>query len=275
MKRMLVIVITFILLLFSSKEAMASEIIPESYHLNGQLIVGSDTLSTTDIHGNVHVWNGYELTEAFKNECGDLLNKYGFQLGVKVQVLTNGTLSLSDDVPFIIARNHFNGSKFCYDNVSNMTLTPTEIQPYINKTEMDINSVNLPYKVKGYLMNENWHIYLTNDVLYIHDMEVAGYTSFIEKSVYVRTSDSNWDANEILYHELGHIVYYTLIPAFDSNYLKELNNITFHGTAEASKYVKFYEMESIAQMFYEYMYYPEELMIQAPNLYKMYENALR
>ncbi len=259
--------------LFNCNTVKASEEIPKKYYLNGQLTVGLDTLSTTDKNGNTHVWEGYYMSSAFQEENAYLLTKPGFLFGVKVEVDTNGTLSLEDDVPTIIDRNYFDGARYCYPNISDIVLTPTEIDMR-NYTELNVSSIYLPDSVKNYLTENDWHILLTESSIFLNNVDVAGFARFGEKRIYINTNYGFYTPEETLYHEIGHVVYYMIIPGFDMNYLNELSNITFHGNGN-SEYIVTQKMEAMAQFFYEYMFYPEELEAKAPNLYRIYRNSLK
>lgn len=105
----------------------------------------------------------------------------------------------------------------------------------------------------------------------IPDLVTAGVTVYKDKLIDINAQYSSLD---VFWHEVGHVldVYSPL-----RNFLKDVpeeewQNLIFHDK-DFLEYINSTRTEQIAQAFYEFTYYPEEMKETSPNIYAAYVEA--
>ena len=139
---------------------------------------------------------------------------------------------------------------------------------------------NIPLKVTNYLIENGWKIEVTNKLIPWKDGKsfVSAYTSFPEHKIYLSNSQISHDIRISLTHEIGHVVSLQMLydEIYDANYFRvnSLDNLYFPDNC-CTNYICNSYVESLAQSFYEYLYYPFETAEVVPGLYNIYFSNLQ
>lgn len=128
----------------------------------------------------------------------------------------------------------------------------------------------LPSKVVDMLYKYGWRIELTGENLGGDEgrWSGVGYTDFYNHLIKINT---DMESKTTLYHEIGHILYeYGLYKRFDKADIDDELSVVFCHDVSGSSYIYGDYYEQIAELFYDFILYPEDLKTQSPVIYEIF-----
>lgn len=138
---------------------------------------------------------------------------------------------------------------------------------------------DIPINVMNHIKSNGWHIYLEDAVFSerfsgYEGYYIFGYTDYAEKIIHIHADTVS--INRSVVHEIGHYVYQymtkdilaTELGIIDINH-EELQKIIIHGVDNRTYICDQFD-EMIAQVFVEFIYYPNELQHHSPQIYDIY-----
>lgn len=162
-------------------------------------------------------------------------------------------------------------------------MSEQDVERYCHLTMAYLSHV--PSEVLDALQEKGWTIILTTDEQdeYICDLpngkHIYGYTEYKTHRIVLEAYDDTIGLSAL--HELGHALYVEyLVPVFRINGIfthdaEALTNIYYHDGYN-TPYVREQIQEAIAQSFYEFVCYPEQLQAEAasPTVYQIWRDLI-
>lgn len=142
---------------------------------------------------------------------------------------------------------------------------------------------HVPPEVLDVLQEKGWTIILTTDEQdeYICDLpngkHMYGYTEYKTHRIVLEAYDDMLGLSAL--HELGHALYVEyLVPVFRLNGIfthdaDEMTSIYYHDGYN-TPYIREQIQEAIAQSFYEYICYPQQLQAASPTIFQLWRDLI-
>ena len=166
--------------------------------------------------------------------------------------------------------------------------TVETVEDYIivnnKQAEKNIDELNtclndIPIYIKSFLIDKGWKIeyvdYLGESTKEYGEARTVGRTNTYDKTIQI---DITRAGKQVLYHELGHIldIYGRLDAKLEALGIyedsDEWNNIQFQSDFW-QEYIDSAYNERKSEVYYTFVFYPDQLKEQAPNIYQAYTDA--